>query len=119
MAKPRGGSILLQLGLLGSTSSIPHRCCSSTRGTRLVILTWPVSVRGCGLSSPHPPARLPRLLALTPACALLGTAAINYGNSCVIYMKSAGSAAPGMRGVFLVEPCCPLLQTPFCRRVFN
>ena len=42
-------------GLLGSVSSIPHCCCSSIRGTRLgLILTWLVSVCGCGLSSPSP-----------------------------------------------------------------
>lgn len=37
-------------GLLGSISSIPGRCCSSTRGARLgLILTWLAS--GCGLIS--------------------------------------------------------------------
>lgn len=43
-------------GLLGKkTSSISQCCCSSTRGTRLgLILTWLVSVRECGLSSPPP-----------------------------------------------------------------
>lgn len=105
-------------GLLGSTSSIPP----------LLLLqhTW-------NPAWPHPdlagvwmwaqlsasPACLPCLLSLIPACAQPGTAAINYGNSCVIYMSSPGSAAPGMGGIFLVEPCCPLLQMPFCQQVFN
>lgn len=99
LAKP---STLLQVGANPASPSTP--------GTHLGLIPpclEPVQGRGSALS-PH----LPSLMHMC------GWQQLIMGFMCDLH-KFSWKCSPWDGGIFLVEPCCPLLQMPFCQQVLH